>query len=146
MPDDDDLTAAREKVLDWGPDLRRPSAMVRFRQDVAELERLAAEWAVWNAATERVTIGYSPAYPDSGEAIVARDSDGRVWTPEEVGEALGAVAAAATKPWDRPIRPLPVPGHSGPLQSNGPDDPWTCNACGWTEGEPPREHEEERAT
>ncbi len=140
MPDSDALTAAREKVLDWGPDLRRPSAMVRFRQDVAELERLAAEWATWNAGIEE------PPYRDSG-SIRVTDPDGRVWTPEEVGEALGAVVAAATKPWGRPIRPLPVPGHSGHLQSNGPDDPWTCNECGWTEGDEPREHDEaERST
>ena len=25
MPDSDALTAAREKVLDWGPDLRQPA-------------------------------------------------------------------------------------------------------------------------
>ena len=75
---DDELTAAREKVLGWGPDLRQPTRMERFRQDVAELERLASEWAVWNAAAEPVTIGYDPAYPEGAEAIVcAREGCGK---------------------------------------------------------------------
>ncbi len=140
MPDDA-LTAAREKVLDWGPDHRQPARMERFRQDVAELERLASEHESLLGA-QRVRIGIDPAYPDP-EAVIARDAAVRVWTPEQVGEALGAVARAVQKPWDRPVRPLPVPAHNGPMQSNGPDDPWTCNVCRWTEGDPPKEHESE---
>jgi hypothetical protein len=155
MPDSDALTAAREKVLDWGPDLRQPAQMERFRQDVAELERIirgfgpdpvAPAWDIDTSALGSGPVYVVPEDDADNYVVIARDSDGRVWSPEEVGAALGAVAKAAAKPWDRPARPLPVPGHSGPLQSNGPDDPWTCNVCRWTEGDPPREHGEEPAT
>ena len=139
MADTDALTAAREKVLDWGPDLRLPARMERFRRDVAELERLAAEWAVWNAAAEYVASGFAHWPDDSGQTVIATDADGRIWSPEEVGEALGAVAKAAAERGPRPIRPLPVPGHRGPLQGDG--GPWTCALCGWVEGDPPSEHE-----
>lgn len=128
MPDNDELTAARKKVLDWGPDFRRPSAMNRFRDDVRELERLA--------------VGIDVGMPGGSGTIVVMDPDGRVWTPEEVGEALGAVTAATKR--DRPIRPLPTPLHEGPLASYE-GGPWTCSACGWTEGDEPREHDKERA-
>lgn len=208
MPDSDALTAAREKVLDWGPDIRQPARMERFRQDVAELERLAADritqldadpragvsrtfeiefahastrifnalrhdarnrggrdWTLvelakvadrtlllirhfgptalaevrsWETDIDRATVAYPEDADLPADAIVARDADGRVWTPEEVGEALTAVAAAAAEQAPPLVRPLPVPGHDGHLQSDG--GPWVCNDCGWTEGDPPREH------
>ncbi len=62
MADVDALTAARERVLNWGPDLRLPAQMEHFRRDVAELERLAARWAVWNAAIEG-----DPPFEHAGE-------------------------------------------------------------------------------
>ena len=141
MPDSDELKAAREKVRDWGPDLRRPSAMVRFRADVRELERLVRE---------HITRSFGPgptATPSEdddlpADAIIARYSDGSVWTPEQVGEAFGAIVTAAEERPPRPLRPLPDPPHRGRMWSEQ-GGPWTCVECGWTEGDEPREHEPE---
>lgn len=140
MPDSDlaRLTAARERVLNWGPHLHEPHHRAEhFRRDVDELERLAARWALWNAAA-------SPGEDllPAADPVIARYSDGRVWSPEDIGDALAAVAAAVKERGPRPIRPLP--DHRGRMWSDG--GPWTCTDCGWVEGDPPREHGEEPAT
>lgn len=126
MADIDALTAAREKVLNWGPDLRLPAQIERFRRDVAELERLAAHWATWNAGIEE------PSYRDPG-SIRVTDPGGRVGSFREV-EVLGAVAAEVR------IEPRPLPDHDGRMQSSD-GGPWTCTDCGWAEGDVPREHD-----
>ncbi len=85
MPASDKLIAAREKVLDWGPDLRRPGAMVRFRDDVRELERLAAADVLVSVAVRRVTGAHASMRPLPAHRGRMQSLNGEPWVCADCG-------------------------------------------------------------